>query len=261
MSSTHYPRAADFRARLLSRVPLSGMFLQLGSPISAEIAAYAGFDGLVLDGEHGVGSEDATMAQLIAIAGSPSAVPLVRVTANEVPRFKRALDAGAVGVVVPLVDSVASAEAAVAATRYPPVGIRGVARMTRASVYGVIDQSWFASVAERIALIVQIETVLGVSAAAAIAAIDGVDCLFVGPTDLGVALAGRPIAFEDERLVTARRAVAAAAAKAGKAAGILCATAEQVSAVRAEGFTFVCLGSDLGALAAGVRLFATALRS
>lgn len=110
-------------------------------------------------------------------------------------------------------------------------------------------------------LLAQIETLAGVANVAAIAAVEGVDALFVGPTDLGACIAGgKPVPFDDPRLVAARRAVAAAARAAGKAAGILCMAPEHVPVVRAEGFSVVMLGSDLGAAAAGIRGFAAALR-
>lgn len=258
MAATMYPATPAFKQRVLALERVGGIFLQLGSAATAEIAARSGVDFLVLDQEHGLGGEDATLAQLVACAGT-RACPVVRVAANEAPRFKRCLDAGAVGVMVPYVDDAAAAAAAVAAMRYPPRGVRGMARVTRATNFGADFEEYFASCDARLVLMAQIETTAAVAAAAAIAAVDGVDVLFVGPTDLGTSIAGRPLPFDDERLVAARRAVAAAARAAGKAAGILCMLPEQVAAVEAEGFTVIMLGSDMGAAAAGLRGYAAAL--
>jgi 4-hydroxy-2-oxoheptanedioate aldolase len=260
MASSLYPSAATFKQRVLAGEQVSGLFIQLGSAVTTEIAARAGFDFLVLDQEHGLGGEDTTLAQLTACAGT-HACPVVRVAANEAPRFKRALDAGAVGVMVPYVEGAAAAQLAVDAMRYPPRGVRGVARGTRATNYGADSASYWDACDKTLVLMAQIETAASVEAAEAIAAIDGVDVLFVGPTDLGTSLAGRPIPFDDERLVAARQRVANAARAAGKKAGILAMAPEHVALVRAEGFTVVMLGSDMGAAAAGIRAFAAALKS
>jgi 4-hydroxy-2-oxoheptanedioate aldolase len=198
--------------------------------------------------------------QLTALAGAPSCVPIVRVTDNDPARFKRALDMGACGVMVPLVNSAAEARAAVRAMRYPPAGDRGVARTTRATLFGRDMTEYYDTAAARLVLMVQIETAAGVAAAGDIAAVDGVDVLFVGPTDLGVALAGAPIPFDDARLAAVRQAVALSARAAGKRAGILCSTPEHVAVVREEGFSVVMIGSDMSAAAVGVRGFAAALR-
>ena len=119
--------------------------------------------------------------------------------------------------------------------------------------------AYFHEANTKLVLMVQIETTASVAAAAAIAAVDGVDVLFVGPTDLGLALAGVPVPFDDYRLVSARQAVAAAARAAGKAAGILCMKPEHVAIVRAEGFSVLMLGSDIGIVAAGLRANAAVL--
>ena len=135
MSVALYPGVALFKARVRAGEELKGTFLQLGSVATAEIAARAGFDWVMLDQEHGMGGEDVTLAQLTAIAGTP-AVPIVRVAWHEPTRFKRALDAGACGVMVPYVETADAAARAVAAIRYPPRGIRGLAKFTRAANYG-----------------------------------------------------------------------------------------------------------------------------
>ena len=120
----------QFRSRVLAGEFLAGCWLNLGSAITAEMAGLCGFDWVVLDHEHGPGSDTTIIAQLQAVAATP-AVGLVRIAANDPARFKRVLDAGARGVMVPYVSTPAEAEAAVAAMRYPPRGVRGVAKLTR----------------------------------------------------------------------------------------------------------------------------------
>ena len=260
MASSMYPSCATFKPRVLGGAQVKGLFVQLGSAATAEMAARAGLDFVVLDGEHGLGGEDVLLAQLTALAGT-ACFPVVRLAWHEAARFKRALDLGACGVMIPLCASAETAAAAAAAMRYPPHGgVRGVARMTRATNYGAdFDEYWDNALA-RLLLACQIETAAGVEACEAIAKVDGVDVLFVGPNDLGVSLGGgKPLPFGDARLVAARQRVAAACKAAGKACGILCALPEQVATVRAEGFSFVALGSDMGAAAAGIRAFAAAL--
>ena len=124
-----------FRARVLAREFLTGFWLNLGSTITAEMAGLAGYDWVLLDHEHGPGSETTIIQQLQAVAATPTTC-LVRIAANEAARFKRVLDAGAAGVMVPYVSTPDEARAAVSAMRYPPRGMRGVAKLTRASSFG-----------------------------------------------------------------------------------------------------------------------------
>jgi 4-hydroxy-2-oxoheptanedioate aldolase len=260
MATIVYPAVATAKRRVLALDNFNGCFVQLGSVATAELASRAGFDFIILDQEHGLGSEGTTLAQLQAVSGSPVCVPIVRLAANEAHLFKRALDMGACGVMVPLVEDAGGAARAATAMHYPPRGVRGLAKTTRATNFGAAFEEYFDNSFSRLLLVIQIETPKGVAAAADIAAVDGVDVLFVGPTDLGCTLAGgKPLPFDDPQLVSARRAVAAAAAAAGKAAGILCVLPEHISTVRAEGFSFVMLGSDASAAATGLRGFAAAL--
>jgi 2-keto-3-deoxy-L-rhamnonate aldolase RhmA len=262
MAAIMYPAVVSAKARVQSGERFTGAFMQLGSAATVELASRAGFDFVLLDQEHGLGGEDATLQQLIATAGSTTCVPIVRLNANETHLFKRALDLGACGIMVPWVEDAAGAERAVAAMHYPPRGVRGMAKTTRATNYGAAFDEYYDHAWGRLLLVAQIETAKGVAAAAAIAAVEGVDVLFVGPTDLGCSLAGgKPLAFDDPQLVAARRAVAAAARAAGKAAGILCMQPAHIPAVREEGFTFLMLGSDVSAAATGLRGFAEALRA
>jgi 4-hydroxy-2-oxoheptanedioate aldolase len=249
----------EFRSRVLAGEFLAGCWLNLGSPITAEMAGLCGFDWVVLDHEHGPGSESTIIAQLQAV-NATAAVPLVRIAANETVRFKRVLDAGAHGIMVPYVSTPAEAEAAVAAMRYPPRGVRGVAKLTRATGFGLTFDEYFAHAHEWLVTLTQIETAEGVSHAPGIARIDGVDVMFVGPMDLTTSL-GIPGEYEHPRAVSAFRQVASAARDAGKAAGILLQNPTHVAMCRELGFTFIALGSDGSGALAGMKQAREALRA
>jgi 2-keto-3-deoxy-L-rhamnonate aldolase RhmA len=248
-----------FRARVLAREFLTGSWLNLGSAITAEMAGLAGYDWVLLDHEHGPGSETTIIQQLQAVAATP-ATCLVRIAANEAPRFKRVLDAGAAGVMVPYVSTPDEARAAVSAMRYPPRGMRGVAKLTRASSFGARFDDYFAHAHEWLVTLTQIETAEAVVNARAIAAVDGVDVLFVGPMDLTTSL-GIPGQYGDTRFHDALRSVADAANDAGKAAGILLLDPANLPLCRELGYTVVALGSDGGAVVAGLKQSLATLRS
>jgi 2-keto-3-deoxy-L-rhamnonate aldolase RhmA len=239
-----------FRARVLAGEFLTGFWLNLGSPLTAEMAGRAGFDWVLLDHEHGAGGEETMLHQLQAVAATP-ATCLVRIAANEAPRFKRALDAGAAGVMVPYVNTVMEARAAVSAMRYPPRGARGVAKLTRGSAFGANFDAYFANAHRWLVTLAQIETSEALLNAPAIAALDGVDVLFVGPMDLTTSL-GIPGQYGDPRFHEALRTVADAAVTAGKAAGILLLDPANLPMCRELGYTVVALGSDGGAVSAGL---------
>ncbi|HZZ59456.1 MAG TPA: aldolase/citrate lyase family protein [Opitutaceae bacterium] len=249
----------DFRARVLGRQWLTGTFLNLGSSITVEIAGRAGFDWVLVDHEHGFAGEDTLVHQLQALSAA-TAVPIVRIRVNEASLFKRALDLGARGVMVPYVSTPEEAAAAARAVHYPPHGVRGVARFHRGSDYGVSFDAYYRAAHDAIVLMTQIETREGVENAEAIASVDGVDVLFVGPTDLTYNL-GIPDQFDHPDFLEAARRVAQAAQRAGKAAGVLVHQPPLVERMRDLGFTVVALGSDGGAVAAGLRQFAAALKA
>ncbi len=245
------------RERVLNRDVLSGIFLNLGSSITAEIAANSGFDWVLLDTEHGAGDHDDLRHQLQAVTGTQAA-PIVRIASNEIPRFKRALDLGASGIMVPWISSAQEAEQVVAAMRYPPLGIRGVASSPRACGYGTAFDDYFAHNHELLTTVVQIEREEAITNIDQIAAVDGVDVLFVGPLDLSVSL-GIPRQFDNPRFLQARNRVAEAARNAGKAAGILLLSPDQADSAFEVGFTFVALGSDGALVANGTRQIADTL--
>jgi 2-dehydro-3-deoxyglucarate aldolase/4-hydroxy-2-oxoheptanedioate aldolase len=228
--------ASTTRERLAAGETLVGTFLNLGSPLAAEVCARAGFDWLLVDLEHGAGTEADLIPTLQAIGGRCTA--LVRVEVNARPRFARALDAGADGVMVPRVDTAEEAAAAVRRMRYPPRGTRGVAHMNRAKGWGLGAEEGDAL------CLIQIETRGALEQAAAIAAADGVDVLFVGPSDLGAALETTKLPLD--RVIDAARSH-------GKAAGILARSRQDGERYVEQGFRFVGIGSDSLFIAQGAR--------
>jgi 2-keto-3-deoxy-L-rhamnonate aldolase RhmA len=247
------------RERALRREVLAGTWLNLGSNVTAEIAGRAGFDWLLIDLEHGSGDEAHLLGQLQAI-GATDATPIVRIAWNEAPRVKRTLDLGPSGIMIPYVNTAEEAQRAVAAMRYPPQGVRGAARFTRAAGFGQELDKYFAEANSSLLTIVQIETPQAVSQVEEIAAIDGVDVLFVGPLDLSVSL-GIPQQFTHPDFRAALQRVSAAAKDAGKAAGILLASADQIAPTVEDGFTFVAVNSDGGMVAAGMKSLRAAFQT
>jgi 4-hydroxy-2-oxoheptanedioate aldolase len=248
-----------FRQRVLAREWVPGTWLNLGSSLTAEIAGQLGFDWLLLDHEHGPGGEDTMLHQLQAVAATP-AVPIVRIAANETPRFKRALDMGAQGIMAPFVSTVAEARAAVAAMRYPPHGVRGVAKMHRSVSFGADFEDYYQHAHEWLVTVAQIENTEGVNNADAIAAIEGIDVLFVGPTDLTCNMGIRD-QLDHPQFIDALKRVVAAAKGSGKAAGILIHNPALVAKCRELGYTFVALGSDGGAVRSGLQAIGKTLRA
>lgn len=219
-----------------------GTWLSIGSPIIAELAAQSGFDWLLLDLEHGCSTETGILPQLQAIRGTDTSA-IVRVGAPYPDLIARVLDWGAHGIMVPHVNSAAEAGQIVKASRYSPDGSRGFSRTVRANDYGLssIDE-----VAPPL-IMAQIETIEGVNHAAGIAAVDGIDILFVGPSDLQHDLKSRSdLAPGDFDFCISR--VAEAAKAAGKATGILVRDIRDTGKYRELGFTYIAVDSDLAIL-------------
>ena len=240
----------DFRKRVLAREWLCGTFLNLGSSITVEIAGLAGFDWVLIDHEHGPGGEDTMLHQLQACSATP-AFPVVRIAQNETVRFKRALDMGALGVMAPYVSTAAEARAAVQAMRYPPHGIRGVAKFNRGAGFGGDFEEYYLHGHERLLTVIQIETVEAINNIDAIAAVDGADVLFVGPTDLSYNMGIRD-QLDSAQFKEALKKVSDAAKRHGKAAGVLVHLPHLVPMVRELGYTFTAYGSDGGAVRSGL---------
>ena len=175
-----------FRHDLISGRLLIGCWSSLASPITAEILGLAGFDWLLLDGEHSPNDVLSLIPQLMALKDSSSA-PVVRPQWNDTVIIKRLLDAGFYNFLIPFVQSAEDARRAVAATRYPPEGVRGVAVIHRSNRYGTV-KDYFKVINENIAVIVQIESRAGLEAIDEICQVAGVDGIFVGPSDLAAGL-------------------------------------------------------------------------
>src|SRR5258708_970765 len=175
-----------FKQAIRAGRPQIGLWCSLCSNNAAEVIAGSGFDWILIDTEHAPNELPIVLSQLQALAGS-SAAPVVRPAWNDMVLMKRLLDVGVQNFLIPYVQTAEEARAAVAATRYPPQGIRGVAVTHRANKYGRV-KDYFHRANDEICLILQIETRLGLENLEAIAAIDGVDGLFIGPTHLPAAL-------------------------------------------------------------------------
>ncbi len=225
-----------------------GLWSSLCSNIGAEVLADAGFDWILLDGEHSPNDVPSTMSQMQALVGG-TASPIVRPAWNDAVMIKRILDLGAQTILVPYVQNAEEAKRAVAAVRYPPAGIRGVASSTRANHYGRVN-NYLKLADSEICLLVQVETRPALGELEAIAKVEGVDGVFIGPSDLAASLGhiGNPAhpevqaALEDA--VKRLKAV-------GKAAGILTLSEEEARRYIGWGYTFVAVGSDIGLLGRG----------
>jgi 2-dehydro-3-deoxyglucarate aldolase/4-hydroxy-2-oxoheptanedioate aldolase len=257
MGDTHaappLPPRGDLRRRVLAGEPTIGAFANLGSLTATELLARSGFDWLIVDLEHGMGTEADLHAQLLAVQGTPTAA-IVRVASAERLRVGRALDMGADGLMIPRLEVAAEVAETMSWMRYPPAGVRGVALPNRGGGYGEIGHADLATtVNDRILGVFQVESMPAVEAADEVAEIDGVDVLFVGPADLSHSM-GIPGQIEEPAFLAALDRVVAACRARGKSAGILLRDASGVRAARARGFTFIGIGSDSSFVVAGARL-------
>jgi len=237
------PFPNQFRSDLRAGKRLIGCWASLAAPMTAEILGLAGFDWILLDGEHSPNDVITFVPQLMALKGSPSA-PVVRPPCNEPVVIKRLLDIGFHNFLLPCVATADQARSAVASTRYPPKGIRGVSVAHRSNMYGTV-QGYFADINDNITVLLQIENRQGFSAVDEIAAVEGVDGLFVGPSDLAAAFGHLGNANHPE-VQDAIRHIFTRARAAGKAAGILAGVEDDARRYLDWGATFVAVGSDLG---------------
>lgn len=247
-----------FKQALKAQQPQIGLWIGMPDAYSAEICAGAGFDWLLLDGEHAPSSLQSMLAQLQTVAAYPVA-PVVRPAWNDPVEIKRLLDVGAQTLLIPMIQSGAEAAAAVAAVRYPPQGIRGVGNaLARASRWSRIPDYVERANAE-ICVLVQVETPAGIAALDDILAVEGVDGVFIGPADLSASMGFRnePNHPEvrrviDDALVRIRRA--------GKAPGVLYANADLARHCLALGALFVAVGVDAVVLARATETLAASFK-
>lgn len=234
----------NIKKRIYDGETLIGCWLNLGCTLTSEIVGMAGFDWVLIDTEHGAVSESQVLPQLQALEHT-SAAAIVRVESGQRQRFHRVLDFGAEGIMCPRICTPADAEQAVKAVRYPPEGVRGVAKLIRAARFGADFEDYYANHKNNLVCIVQIETAEILNSLDSVAATDGVDVLFVGPTDLSIALGvyGKP---DHPKFIEALKATADAAAKEGKAAGILLKNPDEFKKYYDLGYRFIACGSDGG---------------
>ena len=231
-----------FKRALAAGETQIGLFLGLADAYSAEVVAGAGFDWLLIDGEHGPNDLRTIIAQLQALA--PYAVrPVVRSVDHDAARIKQLLDGGVQTLMVPMVETADQARALVRAMRYPPLGIRGVGTaLSRAARWNGID-GYFAQADQQMCLIVQIESLAGLAKLDEILQVDGVDAVFIGPSDLAASMGhlGQPGHPEVKAAVDGAITTIAAS---GKAAGVFSADPAVAAAYRRIGASFLLVGVD-----------------
>jgi 4-hydroxy-2-oxoheptanedioate aldolase len=225
-----------------------GLWSTLCSNMGADAIADAGFDWIVLDTEHSPNEPPDLVRQMQALRGG-TATPVVRPAWNDAVLFKRILDLGAQTLLVPFVQNADEARKAVAATRYPPQGIRGVATTARASRYGRV-KDYLKTANEQICVLAQVETLDAIKRLPEIAAVDGIDGVFIGPSDLAASMGhlGNPMHPDVQAVISG---AIKPIREAGKAGGYLTGNEEEARKRIAEGFQFVAVGNDLGILARG----------
>jgi 4-hydroxy-2-oxoheptanedioate aldolase len=234
-----------------------GLWSSMASPVAAEILAGAGFDWIVIDGEHAPNDITTLLPQLQAMRCG-TAEPVFRVPWNEPVIIKRALDVGARSLLIPFVQNADEARKAVAATRYPPLGIRGVAAAPRANDYGRV-QNYHRNAHLDTCVLVQVETKTALKEIEAIAEVEGVDGVFIGPSDLAADFGhlGNP------KHPDVQAAIADAAQRIrakGKSAGFLTSNPDDAEALFDAGYNFIAVGSDVGVLARTAEALAARFR-
>jgi len=237
------------KEKLNSGQVATGTFVGIGHPDVTERLSIIGFDWLLLDGEHGpLGFE--TMQTMMQSMRGDSCSPIVRVQWNDPVIIKRALDIGAHGVLIPWVNTKEEAEAAVAACKYPPQGIRGCGPRRAALIGG--GREYIETANDTLLVAVQIETATAVENIADILAVEGVDVVYIGPVDLAMSMFGVPAKWDDPTYLKAFDTVIEAANKAGKPAGMFCNSGNIAWAIE-KGFRFNSVDNDDGFMMAGAR--------
>jgi 4-hydroxy-2-oxoheptanedioate aldolase len=225
-----------------------GLWCSLCSPITTEIVSHSGFDWLLLDTEHSPNEVPDVLAQLHASqAGTASAI--VRPAWNDIVLIKRYLDIGAQSLLIPFVQTPEEARRAVEATRYPPGGIRGITGSGRASRYGRV-KDYLKNAGQEICVLVQVETKSALDQIEAIASVDGIDGVFIGPNDLAASF-GHIGNWGHRDVQAALEDAVRRLKKIGKPAGILTPNEEEAKRFIEWGYVFVAVGADLGLLARG----------
>lgn len=232
----------DFKRALQAGETQIGLFLGLANGYAAEVVATAGFDWLLIDGEHGPNDLRSIIQQLQALAPYPVR-PVVRTVDHDVARIKQLLDGGAQTLMVPMVETAAEAESLVRAMRYPPHGIRGVGTaLARAARWNGVE-GYFAQADGEMCLIVQIESTAGLAGLDDILKVDGVDAVFIGPSDLAASMGHLGNPGHPDVKAAVEDAITRIAAS-GKAAGVFSADPAIAAAYQANGARFLLVGVD-----------------
>jgi len=248
----------SFKAAIARHETQIGLWLALGDAYSGEICACAGFDWVVIDGEHGPNDVRSILAQLQTLAAYP-VHPVVRPPVGDVALIKQMLDIGAQNLLIPMVETAEQARTLVSAVQYPPRGVRGVgAALVRASRWNTIP-GYLDNADDGICLILQIETARGLENIKEIAGVEGVDALFIGPSDLSASLGHRGHPEHPEVQAAITDAIPRIRA-AGKSAGILTRDEKLVREHIKLGCSFVAVGADASILAQGARELAAKFR-
>ena len=234
------------RAKLSQGQPSIGTWLTLPDPLVARLMTRVGFDWLTVELEHTPTNLE-TAATIFAIVSAAGSVPLVRIPLNGVENIKRVLDTGAWGIVVPMVNSRAEAEAVVAAARYAPRGNRSIGGQLHAANFETDPATYYARANDEILVVIMAEHVKAIEAADEILSVPGIDAVFIGPNDLHHSL-GKPPSFEsdDPEFTGALAHIVKTARKYGVAPGIHVADAAAAQRRLAEGFQFIAIASEAG---------------
>lgn len=242
------------RRRLAAGEPSIGTWLSLPSPENAEYVSKLGFDWLTVDTEHNP-VDIRTLAQMFAAMSGSGTAPMVRIPWNNGENFKRVLDAGAWGIVVPMVNSRAEAEQAVEFTRYAPLGNRSVGGGRHAMSFGTTASEYYSHANDEILLVLQIEHIDGVENADEIMSVPGVDAMFIGPNDLAASMGlglGVPLESDHPRMIEAIQHAREACTRNGVAPGIHCSSAAAVNQRISEGFQYCAMASELRYMLGGL---------
>ncbi len=242
-----------FKHGIKAGKPQIGLWSSLSSNYTVEVIAGAGFDWILLDSEHSPNDLESLLTQLQA-AAAYLATPIVRVPWNDMVNIKRVLDIGAQTLLIPYVCSVEEAKAAVAATRYPPAGVRGVAGTTRATRFGRI-KDYAKRAHEELCVLVQVETKDALDRLEDICAVDGVDGVFIGPADLHASM-GYTGETNNPAVVPLIEEAMRRIRKCGKAPGVLTGVDADIRRYLAAGALFCAVGADVGILARGAEALA-----
>lgn len=247
-----------FKARLAAGPPQYGLFSGLADPIAAEILAGSGFDWMMIDAEHSPNDLRTILAQLQATEPYDTHI-VVRPEVGATVGIKRLLDIGVQSLLVPMVESAEQAEMLAAAVRYPPAGVRGVGTsLARAARWNRVA-GYAEHADEQVCLITQIESLAGLAAIETIAAVDGVDALFVGPSDLAASM-GLIGQTRHADVVAAVDDAIARIVRSGKPAGVFATTPDAAERWVTAGATFVAVGVDIALLASAAESLATSFR-